>query len=117
MSNIYLMGDDKSLCNTVSSTIYAGEKNSDSVTILLPEKYEGENLRGCRMTLHFPDQKVEKNIQPCIELYRGYLVYNYKLGLEVTAKAGRYPLYVDVKRVGYTLMTGTAYLTVLGVSK
>jgi len=47
------MEEDKSLTTTIQSTIYQGDKNSDTLVFLIPQKYEENSLSDCDILLRY----------------------------------------------------------------
>lgn len=92
------MENDKSLTTTIHSTIYQGERDADTLVLVIPKQYEDQNLADCTILLRYilPDNtghSEELEMYP-IPHNKEYNQYRLGVGSEFTAHPGRITLWL-----------------------
>ena len=92
------MEDDKSLNTTIHSTIYQGERNADTLVLVLPKHYEGRDMADCTLLLRYilPDNtghSEELEMYP-IPHNKEYNQYRLSAGSNFTARPGRITMWL-----------------------
>ena len=94
------MGADKALVTTIHSTIYQGEKNSDTLVFILPRKYEDVSISDCTMLLRYilpngigRSEEIEMYPLPHND---DYYQYRLKANTRFTAMHGTIELWLTV---------------------
>jgi len=98
--NLYAikLTDDKELETTIHSTIYQGDKNSDTLVFLIPRKYEDVNMSDCFLSLRYilPDgtgRSEELEMFP-IPHNEEYFQYRLTLASRFTDIAGEIEIWI-----------------------
>lgn len=92
------MENDKSLTTTIHSTIYQGERDADTLVLVIPKQYEEQNLSDCTLLLRYilPDDtghSEELEMYP-IPHNTEYNQYRLSVGSNFTASPGRITLWL-----------------------
>ena len=120
-----IMRDDKSLCKTVSSTIYQREKLADTFRFLLPPTHEGLDLSLFTVTLKYIDQGNVAHSEILTlseELYKNKLCYHLPIDTNLTRFAGDITIRLTLNwidwenRKQHVLHSGEAVITVSPLS-
>lgn len=116
------MNDDKSLVATITSSIYQGEKNADTLSFLIPVSYEDKNIADCTLLLRYilpngvgRSEELELDAEP----YKNYYRYRLKLSTRLTDVSGSIELWVSAVDFNdnYILKSGTAHINILPTKK
>lgn len=116
------MNDDKSLIATITSSIYQGEKNADTLSFLIPVSYEDKNIADCTLLLRYilpngvgRSEELELDAEP----YKNYYRYRLKLSTRLTDVSGSIELWVSAVDFNdnYILKSGTAHINILPTKK
>lgn len=111
------MANDKSLVNTIKSTIYRGELNANRILFLLPNEWDEHLMAdyGVRLDYITPDG-VGNSEMLCAEQdsYKGYLQFYVPVGCPMTDQGGAVELWLSIlDRDGTVVIkTGSNYLFV-----
>lgn len=89
---------DKSLTTTIHSTIYQGERDADTLVLVIPKQYEEHDLANCTLLLRYilPDDtghSEELEMYP-IPHNKEYNQYRLNAGSSFTACPGRITLWL-----------------------
>lgn len=92
------MENDKSLTTTIHSTIYQGERNADTLVLVVPKQYGDHNLADCTLLLRYilPDDtghSEEIEMHP-IPHNKEYNQYRLSAGSNFTARPGRITIWL-----------------------
>lgn len=92
------MEDDKSLTTTIHSTIYQGERGTDTLVLVLPKHYEERDMSDCTLLLRYilPDNtghSEELEMYP-IPHNKEYNQYRLSAGSNFTARPGRITMWL-----------------------
>ena len=116
------MNDDKSLVATITSSIYQGERNADTLSFLIPVSYEDKNIADCTLLLRYilpngvgRSEELELDAEP----YKNYYRYRLKLSTRLTDVSGSIELWVSAVDFNdnYILKSGTAHINILPTKK
>lgn len=116
------MNNDKSLVATITSSIYQGERNADTLSFLIPVAYEDKNIADCTLLLRYilpngvgRSEELELDAEP----YKNYYRYRLKVSTRLTDVPGSIELWVSAVDFNdnYILKSGTAHINVLPTKK
>jgi hypothetical protein len=112
---VILLNKNKNLQISVPSKNFLGENNAEGILFLLPQTYNGIDLKDCLVTLHYINQNKEGNVsdlQPLDALYEDkYLQYKFDITINQTFAIGNLELWLEIVKpdIDFVLKTGSVF--------
>lgn len=91
------MGDSKELITTDRALIFQGEKNVDTLGIIVPRQYEHVNFEECSVALRYIlplTVEYSEREMTCSEYNDKYFLYTMEINANFTDECGKIPLWL-----------------------
>lgn len=112
MPNIYVMNENKSITNTRQACNYVGEKNADTIMLIVLPFYAGIDIEKCRVSICFDNADIADIPMSLngVKYKDTYCVFDVNIDTELSKYAGKQRFHFNIVGVNSVIKTGDAYI-------